>query len=161
MLLLAIVLVVVVVVGVAVGMHAGPHGLLAGAGFAVIGALVLAVTLAFGGSTASGVLTWGAVGVMGVVGAGATGLGVASLRKVAATPSVESSTTTSLLGAEGVALSDLAPAGTVRVQGETWSAVAIEGTIRAGARVFVADRQGLRLQVWTDEPDLSDHRQEA
>jgi membrane-bound ClpP family serine protease len=161
MLLLAIVLVVVVVVGVAVGMHAGPHGLLAGAGFALIGALVLAVTLAFGGSAASGVLTWGAVGVMGVVGAGATGLGVASMRKAAATPSIESSTTASLLGAEGVALSDLAPRGTVRVRGETWSAEAIEGTIRAGARVFVADRQGLRLQVWTDEPDLQDHRQEA
>jgi membrane-bound ClpP family serine protease len=161
MLLLAIVLVVVVVVGVAVGMHAGPHGLLAGAGLAAIGALVLGVTLAFGGSSVSGVLGWGAVGLMGAVGVGATGLSVASLRKAAAVPSVEASTTASLLGAEGVALTDLAPTGTVRVQGETWTAQAIEGTIRKGARVFVADRQGLRLQVWTDEPDLQDHRQEA
>ncbi len=52
-----------------------------------------------------------------------------------------------LIGAEGVAQTDLDPEGTVWVRGETWTARAAEGRIAAGERVRVLAVQGLRLQV--------------
>jgi membrane-bound serine protease (ClpP class) len=51
-----------------------------------------------------------------------------------------------LLGATGVALSDLAPQGVVQVQSETWSAVATE-PIKVGETVEVIGSDGLYLQV--------------
>jgi len=52
-----------------------------------------------------------------------------------------------MLGQEGVADTDLAPAGFVRVMGERWNAVAAEGTVAAGERVKVEAVSGLRLTV--------------
>lgn len=52
-----------------------------------------------------------------------------------------------LLGAEGVARTDLAPEGTVFVQGELWTGEAEAGTIRQGERVTVVGVTGLRLRV--------------
>lgn len=52
-----------------------------------------------------------------------------------------------LLGKEGVATSDLAPRGTVRVSGEEWSAVAEVGTIKAGETVEVLAVEGITLRV--------------
>lgn len=54
-----------------------------------------------------------------------------------------------LIGARGVATSDLAPAGQVRVQGELWQARAAGGA-RAGDPVRVLERQGLLLVVERD-----------
>lgn len=53
--------------------------------------------------------------------------------------------------AEGVAISDLDPAGIVRVQGEEWSAVAINAPVRRGSQVLVVGRGGVRLEVWGEE----------
>lgn len=60
--------------------------------------------------------------------------------------------------AEGVAISDLDPAGVVRVQGEEWSAVAINAPVRRGSQVLVIGRGGVRLEVWGEEspPTLGD-----
>ena len=52
-----------------------------------------------------------------------------------------------LIGERGVALTDLTPAGQVRVDLEDWSAVAVEGEIRAGDPVRVTGIAGVRLQV--------------
>ncbi|MFO7917604.1 MAG: nodulation protein NfeD [Anaerolineae bacterium] len=52
-----------------------------------------------------------------------------------------------LIGERGVALTDLTPAGQVRVDLEDWSAVAEEGEIRAGDTVCVIGVAGVRLQV--------------
>lgn len=53
-----------------------------------------------------------------------------------------------LIGAEGVARTDLAPDGTAFVQGELWTAEAEPGvTIRQGDRVRVTAIDGLRLRV--------------
>jgi membrane-bound serine protease (ClpP class) len=52
-----------------------------------------------------------------------------------------------LLGQEGVATSDLALRGTVRVSGEDWSAVAEAGPISAGETVEVLGVEGLTLRV--------------
>jgi membrane-bound ClpP family serine protease len=60
--------------------------------------------------------------------------------------------------ADGVAISDLDPAGLVRVQGEEWSAVAINAPVRRGSHVMVVGRGGVRLEVWGEEspPALGD-----
>lgn len=56
-----------------------------------------------------------------------------------------------LESAEGVAVGDLDPRGTVRVHGETWSAVAVNGTVRSGGAVQVLRVEGVCLHVWGEE----------
>ncbi|GIK36895.1 MAG: serine protease [Chloroflexota bacterium] len=51
-----------------------------------------------------------------------------------------------LIGATGIALSDLAPQGVVQVHSETWTAVATE-SVKAGETIEVVDSDGLYLQV--------------
>lgn len=63
-----------------------------------------------------------------------------------------------LRGQEGVATSDLAPRGTVRVSGEDWSAVADAGPIKAGEAVEVLWVEGITLRVhrpyeWRASPE--------
>jgi membrane-bound serine protease (ClpP class) len=55
-----------------------------------------------------------------------------------------------LYGEEGVAITDLAPRGEVRVGRERWSAEAVGDSISAGAVVRVVGRSGLKLQVVAD-----------
>lgn len=52
-----------------------------------------------------------------------------------------------LLGKEGVATTDLAPRGAVRVGGEEWSAIAEAGPIQAGETVEVLAVEGITLRV--------------
>lgn len=52
-----------------------------------------------------------------------------------------------LLGALGVAMSDLAPEGTVQVKSELWTAVTDDGPIQKGQSVEVKKVEGLRLRV--------------
>lgn len=52
-----------------------------------------------------------------------------------------------LVGMEGVALTDLTPAGQVRVDLQDWSAVSVTGPIQAGEPVRVTGVAGVRLQV--------------
>jgi membrane-bound serine protease (ClpP class) len=59
-----------------------------------------------------------------------------------------------IYGEEGVALSDLAPRGEVRVGHEHWSAEAVAGTIPAGTVIRVVGRSGLHLQVVADPTHL-------
>jgi len=54
-------------------------------------------------------------------------------------------------GAEGVAVGNLDPEGIVRVNGENWSAVAVNGPVRAGTPVQVVRVSGVRLEIWGDE----------
>ncbi len=55
--------------------------------------------------------------------------------------------TEALIGASGVAVSDLNPGGTVRVKGEVWTATAESDTIQKGNEVKVVRVEGLRLKV--------------
>ena len=52
-----------------------------------------------------------------------------------------------LVGAAGIAESDLSPDGTVRVAGQLWSAHASGATVGEGERVRVVARRGLTLEV--------------
>jgi len=53
----------------------------------------------------------------------------------------------SLIGKVGVALTELAPKGEVRVQGEIWRAQSLSGTIAKGDRVIVTALKGLVVTV--------------
>ncbi len=52
-----------------------------------------------------------------------------------------------LVGATGIALSDLDPLGVVQVRSETWTAIADAGPVSARERVEVIGTEGLRLRV--------------
>ncbi len=52
-----------------------------------------------------------------------------------------------LLGKEGLVISDLAPGGTVRVDGEDWTAFAEFGPIKSGEIVEVIGVEGITLRV--------------
>ncbi len=64
-----------------------------------------------------------------------------------------------LVGLTGTALTDLNPAGEVRVDLQNWSAVAAAGTIRAGDPVRVTGIAGVRLQVARAEAEPEDSSQ--
>ena len=52
-------------------------------------------------------------------------------------------------GAMGIAVSNLDPDGIVRIDGEDWSAVSLNGTIQPGTEVHVINARGVRLEVWS------------
>jgi membrane-bound ClpP family serine protease len=54
---------------------------------------------------------------------------------------------TDLTGMEGIVVSTLGPKGTVKIEGELWSARSLEGTIAIGTEIVVITQKGLRLEV--------------
>lgn len=52
-----------------------------------------------------------------------------------------------IVGETGEALTDLRPEGQVRIHGELWKAISIDGTIKKGTRVVAADVDNLTLRV--------------
>jgi membrane-bound ClpP family serine protease len=140
------VLVGLVVLTSLIGFHVGPHAHVAAGVFGVLAAAWLVVMAVDGRSapvlwallTADLVVSAG-VGVLAWKGLTTRGAVVADRRLV------------SLEGAEGVAVGDLDPDGIVRVHGENWSAVAVNGVVRAGTLVQVLRVTGVRLEVWGEE----------
>jgi membrane-bound serine protease (ClpP class) len=59
-----------------------------------------------------------------------------------------------LLGQIGTAISELAPRGEVRIEGQIWRAEASEGVVRQGDPVEVVSREGLILRVKPKHPQL-------
>jgi membrane-bound ClpP family serine protease len=134
-----------VVVVSLVGFHAGPH-LHAVASVLGVGAAVVLVLLAIEGHPASWV--WA---LFACDAAASVGLGYLAWRGLRSTAMPDGRVFT-YRASEGVALTDLAPEGIVRVNGEQWSAVAVNPPIDAGATVHVTSRGGVRLEVWGEEP---------
>jgi membrane-bound serine protease (ClpP class) len=147
--LVALVALVVVAVGVAVGVHTGPHGLVAAGALGIAacaGLLAGAFALVPAGSRP--VVAWVLLAGTAVVSAGALVPGAAALPALRRhQPAVGPGR---LWGAEGVALTDLTPVGTVRVRGETWTAESLCGRLAAGTPIHVMEVEGLRLRVWSD-----------
>jgi membrane-bound serine protease (ClpP class) len=147
--LVALSILVVVAVGVAVGVHTGPHGLVAAGVLGIaasIGFVVGVLALAPAGSRPA--LAWVLLAGTAFVSAAALVAGAVSLpalrrRQPAVAPG-------RLWGAEGVAVTDLTPVGTVRVRGENWTAESLCGRLPAGATIEVMEVEGLRLRVWSD-----------
>jgi membrane-bound serine protease (ClpP class) len=148
---LALAVLVAVALAVAVGVHTGPHGMVVAGVLGVaasVGFVVGVVALAPSSSRTS--IVWALLAVAAVVSVVALAGGALALPALRRhQPSVGSDR---LWGADGVALTDLNPEGTVRVRGETWTAESVSGPVRRGVPVHVVEVDGLHLRVWSDEP---------
>jgi membrane-bound ClpP family serine protease len=131
-----------------VGFHSGPHAHVIAGAIGVLAAAWL-VVMALDGRSApvlwallsADLVVSGGVGLMawfGLSGRGGAGHHLSSPES-----------------AEGVAVSDLTPGGIVRVRGEQWSAVSVNGTVAAGTRVQVLRATGVRLEVWGEEAEMA------
>jgi membrane-bound serine protease (ClpP class) len=135
-----------VVLASLVGFHAGPHAHAAAGVFGALAAGWLVLMVVEGRSLpvllallSADVVVSAGVGVLAWKGLTTRGLRVPGHHFV------------SPVGAEGVAVTALHPEGIVRVHGETWSALSLNGSVRAGAPVQVVGGSGVRLEVWGEE----------
>ncbi|MDA8102777.1 MAG: NfeD family protein [Nitrospiraceae bacterium] len=147
----AMLLILLVLAAFLVGLHGGPHASIVSATVTlVVAGILLAAVLVRAASTGSLNLVAGAITAGAVV---ATALFlVFGIRSLAAARSISSPLPREQLWTRtGVALTDLAPVGTVRIAGEIWSAEAADGdSIRAGTEVVVIEVDGLHLKVSPD-----------
>ena len=143
----AAILIGLVVVALLVGAHLGPHVHIGAGGLGILAAAWL-MFIAVGGGSAT--LLWAVLGVVVVVSAAALVIGWYGLARQG---TVEYRGDR-LEAAEGVAVGDLTPDGLVRVRGEQWHATSVNGIARAGSRVQVLRRSGVRLEVWAEHPDV-------
>ena len=135
-----------VVLATLLGFHTGPHTHLVAGAFGILAAASL-VALAVEGSGSA--ILWVLLAVDLTLSAG---IGFLAWRGLS-TGGRTGDGHRVLVGAgtSGVAVSDLDPEGVVRVQGEDWSAVAINSPVHAGTAVQVVGRGGVRLEVWGEE----------
>jgi membrane-bound ClpP family serine protease len=126
---------------VGVGWHTGPHSQAVGFAFGVAAAIWLLVMAVLGQSRA---LLWTLFSADVVTSAGVGYLVRQALKSAGARPS----RTTSIEGLEGLALTDLRPEGIVRVRGEQWSAISLNGDVANGSTIQVVDAKSVRLGVW-------------
>lgn len=138
-----------VVIASVLGFHVGPHGHLAGVGLGVAAAIWLVVMAATGQSEP---LLWVLLGADVAISGGLAAIAWRGLKAqdVEIGPAVPG-----LVGAEAVAVTDLEPAGVVRVAGENWSATSMNGPVKAGHRVQVIEASGVRLGVWAEEVETA------
>src|ERR1039458_1357094 len=135
-----------VVLASLIGFHVGPHAHVAAGIFGVLAAAWLVVMAVDGRSApvlwallSADLVVSAGIGTLAWKGLTTRGINVAGRHLVSPD------------GAEGVAIGDLDPEGIVRVHGENWSAVAVNGPVRAGTPVQVVRVAGVRLEVWGDE----------
>ena len=136
------------VVASVLGFHVGPHAHLAAFGLGIAAAIWMIVMAATGRAET---LLWV---LLGADVATSAGLGAIAWRglKLQGTE-LTGPATRGLVGSEGVAVTELVPAGVVRVRGENWSATSMHGHVPAGHRVQVIEASGVRLEVWPEEDD--------
>jgi membrane-bound ClpP family serine protease len=137
-----------VVVASVLGFHVGPHGHLVGAGLGLAAAVWLVVMAATGQAAP---ILWVLFGADLAISGGLATIAWRGLKvqeQQLAGPSYGS-----LVGIEGVAITDLEPAGIVRVRGENWSATSMNGNVPAGQRVQVIEASGVRLGVWSEDAE--------
>jgi len=134
-----------VVLASLIGFHVGPHAHVAAGIFGVLAALWL-VVMAVDGRSAP--VLWALLSADLVVSAG---IGTLAWKGLTTRGIYADRHLVSPVGAEGVTLGDLTPEGIVRVNGENWSAVAVNGSVPTGTKVQVVRVAGVRLEVWGDE----------
>jgi membrane-bound ClpP family serine protease len=143
----------------AIGFHLGSHVHAAAGALGVLTAAWLVFMLVDGQSAP---VLWTLLTADVVV---SVGVGVLAWKGLSTSGTVvEGRHLISPVAADGIALNDLSPSGIVRVNGENWSAVAANGTVRSGTPVQVLRVDGIRLEVWgekTVSEDLGDVELEA
>jgi len=132
-----------VLIATILGFHIGPHSHAAAGIGGVVAALWLLIMAASGQAAP---LLWVALGADVALTAGVGTIGWKGLQ-TKDTPALPLAHER-LIGATGVADSDLDPDGIVRIQSETWSATSLNGKIAKGTPVQVIEVNGIRLGVW-------------
>ncbi len=143
------VLIGVMVLASSVTVRSGPPLHLVGAAVGILTATWLVLMAADGQSAP---VLWVLLGADLVVSAGVA-RGAVGGRRHAASDGTPVQHLSSIDRAEGVAVSDLSAEGIVRVHGEEWTAVAVDGPVRAGSRVQVVRTTGVHLEVRGEGPD--------
>jgi membrane-bound ClpP family serine protease len=139
------VLLTLVVLTALSGFHVGPHAHAVSGALAVVTAVWLLVMAATGHAVPALWALLTADLVLLVIVATLFLLARAALRRPGAPPADPS-----LAGVMGTAVSSLSPEGVVRVRGENWSAVSVNGSVPAGDPVQVLGVRGVRLEVWAE-----------
>jgi membrane-bound ClpP family serine protease len=144
------VLIGLVILASLVSFHTGPHAHVVASvvGFVTAGWFVL---MAANGHSAP--ILWALFTVDLVVSAGVAVMAWSGLKHASASEGLATRHLGSLESAEGVAVSDLVDEGIVRVHGEEWTAVSVNGRVPAGSRVQVLRAAGVHLEVWGEEAD--------
>ena len=144
--LLAGVLVASFLLAALAGFHLGPH-VHALAGLLGILAVAWLVVEALQGRSLGIVIT-----LIVFVLLGSVGVGLLAWKGLSA-PSVSagSGRRVPIEGEYGHAVTALEPSGIVRVGGEDWSAVTLNGSVPPGGKVQVLNARGVHLEVWGEE----------
>ncbi|MBO0692115.1 MAG: hypothetical protein J2P58_04375 [Acidimicrobiaceae bacterium] len=142
------ILVGMVLATLVVGFHTGPHAHAVAGGF---GALLAGWLILMAAEGMAAPALWALLSADVAVSGGAGVMAWQGLGRARHVPSM----LRSLVGSEGVAVSDLDPEGIARVGGEQWSVVSLNGPARAGTRVQVLRAEGVRLEVWGEEADVA------
>lgn len=133
-----------------IDLKAPSHGVLTGAGLItfIVGSLMLFSPVGFPG------VSTGELGLaVDPLLIGAVGLGLALFFSIAVRATLRARHRPAMtiaiadVGATGLATTDLAPSGSVRIHGADWNADAVNGVIRQGETVQITARKGLRLLV--------------
>lgn len=136
-----------VVLSSILGFHVGPHGHVVASVVGVVAAMWL-IGMAASGHGEPLLWTLLSADVVASAGIGTVAYkGLTSARALAGAPS-----RSRLIGADGVALSELSPDGIVQVNGEQWSARSLNGRVAKGGTVQVVSDKGVRLEVWGAAP---------
>ena len=143
--IIAGVLVGLVLLGSLVGFHSGPH---THAAAVVIGVLAAGWLVFMAADGRSAPVLWALLSADLVVSAG---VGIMAWKALSSPGGA--GLHRSLEGAEAVAVTDLEPEGIVRLRGEQWSAVSVNGTVRTGSPVHVLRAAGVRLEVWGEDAE--------
>ncbi len=152
MVTVSLVLLALTLLVIAAGLHLGPHSSV-GAGVSSFVVAGVAVAVLASNSTSITTLTILIYALIFLISLGTIGLG---LKGVLAKPRTSSPQRyKSLLGRTGIASTDLAPSGTVTVDGESWSADALDGVISKGANIFVVEADRIHLKVAIDTLKIS------
>ena len=131
-----------------IGFHSGPHThVLAGAvGLAAAGCLAYMV------ATRPGPVLWSLLGADLIIG---TGIGVLGWNGLTHRPEdMGDNRSSSLEGERDTSMSQFAPEGIVRVRGELWSAISVNGTVPASPPVQVVRAAGVRVEVWGEDAEM-------
>lgn len=158
MIALLIVLVLIVLAAIS-SLHLGPHVLFSSGVAGVGAALVFVIDIVFVSQVAP---TLFSLALLLLIAALSTVFVTSGLKSVKQVRTIVSGRATSsgLLTAVGISLTDLNPVGTVRILGETWTAESLSGSIKAGVEVYVSHVEGLRLKVWANPEHSQNVEQE-
>ena len=151
MLIQAVVLLLVALIILAVGLHLGAHSSIAAGAISLVGSGAFLLFMLLGSTSALSMIA--VVIVLGTFVTGAASLFIGVHAFHLAKRLELNSSSLDLWRQTGIALSDLAPIGSVSIAGETWSAEAVGDPIPKGSSIFVVEVDRLHIRVALDPFD--------